>query len=161
MVKFKYEEVILSLSSKYTHSHRELHEFLLNRDFKIMDDLYFKPRYESFPKWQIDEFISIQLFFEGKAAFSTTEDVIEKDDAWDRLDLSYLLASLPRRYIDMFISEAVALSDKFDLRFRMDGEDISFSTVSNKMNSLADQLEGELGEAGSEIVNYLIELEYL
>lgn len=156
----KYEVVVVTLKAVEKRSARKLQSFLLGRGFLQNDDHYYLPREGKLEVWQFYEITDVQLLLGGHEVYADKEDLLEEDVQWDELKVSYLLASLPRKYIDTYVNECSALETNFDLCMIHNGQVVTTNDVCVHANRLVDELEADMGAAGSETVATIMQMVY-
>lgn len=89
---------------------------------------------------------------------------LEKEEAeeiayWDRIEIGYLLATLPEELIDPFLGAVSALSEALELPLRYQGEETTAEVLRQKFHAYCQELE-EYGGAGSMTIHHFIDLHY-
>lgn len=139
----------------------ELHTWLKLRGYKSEDDFYFLKRKAKVLPWETRTLVTVDVQLNSSAVYETEEDVEEgSSTAWNSLNLDYLMASMPRDCIDLFVEEVQQLSLQFGLQIQFNSESVEASSLRAALNRIADELEEYFGGAGSEELAILIEQEY-
>lgn len=156
-----HEQEVVSLKTASKQDRKRLHSFLRKRGFKPEDDFYELFRRGRCEPWQSSAILRVTVASSGAAVYETDEDIAEdRSTVWDELRCEYLLATLPRTYIDEYVREVVALSAEFGLRTFWQDEELEPASLSQRLNAVADELSREWGEPGSEPLRLLIEKQY-
>lgn len=156
-----HETEIIFLKASTRCSRKSLHAFLRKRGFAAIDDFYQLLRREPPEPWQSSSVVSIQVLLAGTEVYETEEDVDDGiSGVWDELRLEYLMATLPREYIDILIAEIDAISREFQLQIVYFEEKRTSSGLSSRLNQIADRLSSDWDAPGSEILRILIEQKY-
>lgn len=157
----KYEMIKLKLKSSKKIDRENFHYFLLKRLYKPIDNFYKLKRDDFASDYQGLNVCSLRIFLKANEIYETEEDIEEGISTyWDELELSYLLASLPRKLIDRYIEELRAIKDEFALKLYYEDTEIELEDIQTIMNKMADELDENETPAGSEVLDYLIGLEY-
>lgn len=141
----------------------ELRKLLLSHGFQDSDGYFYfnRPDSAEAPVWQTDVIVSANLFFEGRMIYIPEEDSFENEEIdetfADKILLHYLLASLPRHFIDQFVKIVFRLKKelKAKLQFK-EFEDVPKDKLIEQLNLFADELTCNLGEPGEEFVQIFI-----
>lgn len=157
----EYHELkVIRLCANEPKSRRDLHVFLKGRGFVSMDDFYFIDRPDKPEPWQAISVISVHVFHQGTAVYETEKDIAESPGLWDELRVEYLLATLPRSFIETYAVECQALVAQFDLRMDLNGDPLEPDQLRPTLDKIADELTAQLDEPGSESLRILIELSH-
>lgn len=160
MMKYS-EKVVVFLKSHKIYKRNYLHTCILQKGYISVDDFYKLPRHDKIENWQSLNILTLNLFLNEKEIYETIEDVEEGVSTfWDELKIKYLLASQPRENIGKFIDEVCYLIKEFDLELTYSNKKTSVEELEEIMNKMADELDNNDTPAGSEILDYLISLEY-
>lgn len=157
-MKCRYEMVTVVLRSKEGHSRRELRGHLRDRGFNSNDDSYKLLVTGKHPIWQSTTIVTVRMLADGKAIYETDEDIDETGGTpWNQLHCEYLLATLPRKYIDVNVKEIEAISHRFQLSVLLNDQQVTVPELAAQINALADELTSVYGEPGATEVRIAIE----
>jgi hypothetical protein len=135
-----------------------LHQFLKDRGYEAIDDFYHLSRDGKVPIWQSTSIVTINVLAGGKAIYETDEDIDEFGSTpWNQLHCEYLLATLPREFLGVFVREIELISHKFQLSVLLNDQQVTIPELSAKINVLADEMTGVYGEPGAKEVRIAIE----
>jgi hypothetical protein len=159
--EYFHEKETVELKSQTRLSRKSLHEFLISSGFKSEDDFYYIDRIDKAEPWQAVSFMSVDVFLDDEPVYETEEDIKETGGGtWDRLDTSYLLASLPQSYISEFCDKVFLLADKFELKVYHRNIEADKSKLAETFYSYAKELSENYSEPGSEDLGILIQDTY-
>ena len=135
-----------------------LRQYLKDRGYKSIDDFYHLPRDSKVPIWQSTSIVTVNMLAGGRSIYETDEDIDESGGTpWNQLHFEYLLATLPREFIGVFVREVEAISHEFQLSVLLNDQLVTIPELSAKINFLADELTGTYGEPGTKEVRIAIE----
>lgn len=156
-----HEKVTVVLVRETLVLRTELHTCLKLRGFKSEDDFYSLKRKARVQPWETRTLVSVDVKLNSSAVDETEADIEEgASTAWNSLELSYLMASMPRDCIDLFVEEVQQLSLHFGLQIQFNSELFEASSLRTELNRIADELAENFGGTGSEELAILIEQEY-
>ncbi|WP_154668141.1 hypothetical protein [Pseudoduganella violaceinigra] len=161
MKKEHYEKLTVVLAREAPASRKEFHTWLKRRGYKSEDDFYYLKRKGRIPPWQTDAIVTVDIRLNSSAIYETEEDVEEgSSTAWNSLKLDYLMASLPRECIELFLEEVEQISNCFGLEVKFELAEVDVPSLRASLNVIADSLDRDFGGAGSEELAILIAQEY-
>jgi hypothetical protein len=125
------------------------------RGFTLYQDVFAldRPKKPRIPVWQSETIVSVHVFSDDK-------EIYEPEDQWNRVVLTYLLATQPRIGIPVFARQASEISAHLGLPMMFRGKIVALEELEKHLNRFADELTARLGEPGSEDVAILIQLTY-
>ncbi len=160
-MKCKYEMVTVWLRSRDCHGRLELYKYLGCRGYVSNDDMYKLRRRDRGPIWQSTTLVTVHVVRDGTAIYETDEDIDETGGKpWNQLQCEYLLATLPREYVDVYVKEIEAISNEFRLSVLLNDQHVSIPDLSAKINAMADELTSAYGAPGATEVRIAIEEMY-
>lgn len=155
-----HEKEVISLKHKSNKSRRDLHSFLIQRGFKSEDDFYFIDRTDKPKPWQAISAMSVNIRYENSSIYKTEDDIVEEESVWDELKIEYLMASLPRSYIELCVNHCELIAKEFELDIEFENQVLDAKKLSDKLNSIANQLTKNFDCPGSENLGILIAMSY-
>ncbi|MBC3876119.1 hypothetical protein [Undibacterium flavidum] len=154
------EEVAVILRSNNPLPRVDLHKSLKQFGFISEDDFYYLRRKGKVASWETDCLMTINVFSANSDTYETEDDIEEGICSnWDSLHISYLMASLPREFINTFVSEIEKIKLRFALQLVFEDITMEVSELTLKLSKIADDLE-KFGGVGSKELKILISYEY-
>jgi hypothetical protein len=129
----------------------EIAAALASLGFTLNDDNYSFDRKDHVYAWQTDSYVWMIVFRNDQEVF---------EEQWNRIELRYLLATLPKDGIKVFTEKVSELAAKLKLSMIYNGEPVTKQALETKLNACAKELTENLGEPGSEEVAIFIESTY-
>jgi hypothetical protein len=129
----------------------EIAAALASLGFTLNDDNYSLDRKDHVHAWQTDSYVWMIVFLNDQEVF---------EEQWNRIELRYLLATLPQDGIKVFTEKVSGLAAKLKLSMIYNGEPVTKQALETKLNACATELAENLGEPGSEEVAIFIESTY-
>jgi hypothetical protein len=155
------EEIIIELKSKNQVARKVLHSALKSMGYISEDDFYVFERDDDIQPWQSEELLTIDIRCDDKEVYETEEDIEEnKGTVWDKLIVSYLMATMPIESIDSLIERIAEIQEKFNLNIVFQDKVLSLESLKKKINRIASELETTIAAPGSEELAILIDEKY-
>ena len=160
--KFPHESEVIEFRSPVSKPCSELWKSLKDTGFNLAEDVWFLQRDEPVENWQSVSYGSVSVFFQNEELFLTTEEANDPDEKpqWDKVEIKYLLATLPEEMVDRFVAKIESLAVKLELPIRYKNEEISAANLGYKLHAFCRELDEEFGGPGSKIIRQFIELHY-
>jgi hypothetical protein len=156
-----HEKITISLLADKPMSRKDLHEFLTKMGYKSMDDFYFVKRKDEIKFWQSSNLLTLDVYMNNVHKYETEEDIESSESTeWNRLDLYYLMATIPSNHITAFVDQVEQLSNSLGLSIKYEGELTSSRKLDEALTSIANQLTSNLAPPGTEDLAILIEMDY-
>lgn len=161
MKSIYHEQETILLCSKKPFSRIALHEWLKNNGYKSEDDFYyFECKYKPMP-WQGNTLLTVDVFIGKDGIYETEDDILDGlSSYWDKLKITYLMATRPRTLIPALIKKISDLVVFFGLEIEFNSKIQSLLSLEGELNAIADKLDEDWGGAGSETLAIMIQLEY-
>lgn len=161
MTDIYHEKETVTLVSKEPLSRETLHKYLKNRNFKSEDDFYYLDRKDRAKPWQAISVLTVDLTMNGEPVYETEKDMEESAcSSWDQLNLSYLMASLPEKYMEVICDEIFLLCQHFDLTCNHKGVVFDQYSLFDCFKEYAKELTENYGSPGSEDLAFIIQATY-
>lgn len=128
------------------NGHRSAGE--LNRIFHTLGatlhyDIYTFDRSEKHPDWQSESFAYIHMFLADRR--------VDAQDGADRLKLTYMMATVPSVFVEVFADIAANLAEKLDVDIELNGEKMTRQKIIDVLDQAVSELMSDWGEEpGSE-----------
>lgn len=149
--EYFHEKEVMQLKALAPLRRKDLHEYLMSKGFKSEDDFYCLGRDDKAKPWQSISVLSIDIFLGDDPIYETKEDIEESEGSvWDRLEVSYLLASLPENYIEVSCSNIFEIAEKFGLSVYHKGIEKDKKGLIDTFVSYAKELSENYSKPGSE-----------
>jgi hypothetical protein len=131
----------------------ELWPILKDLRFSLDNDVFALDRPGKIPPWQSRSIVSVHILRGDK-------EVYDEHGQWDRLKLSYLMATLPPETLPIFVETASALADRLRLSLHYRSEVVIKEQLPTKLEECVAELRQHVGEPGSKEVAAAIEMTY-
>ncbi len=155
------EEIIIELKSKKKIARKELHSELKSMLYLSEDDFYVFERDDDSQPWQSEELLTIDIKCDDKEIYETEGDIEEDGGTvWDRIVVSYLMATMPIESIDSLLEKVAEIQEKFNLDIVFQDKILSLENLEKNMKRIANELEATIAPQGSEELAILIEEKY-
>ena len=148
---FLHEMETVHLTNVTPRSWSEIAVAMSNADFTLTDDKYSFDRKDHIQVWQSDSYVWPGIFFNDKEIF---------EEQWNRIELRYLLATLPMDGISIFAEKCSELASILRLPMIYNGQPRTKEELESQLIAYAKELSESLGEPGSEEVAIFIESTY-
>ena len=149
-----YEEETVAFQAGEPRSYRALSKTLRLNGFALEDDIFLVRRHEkSFPPWQHDAYVEVEIFRNGREVFGDNE-------SWDTVNISYPLARVPESGIALYVDKVSKLASTLDLPIWYGGKIVTPGELRAKLDAAAAKLSETIGPPGSENVGLEIEARY-
>lgn len=156
-MKFNYlhESEDVQLVSEQLRPSSELWELFVRYGFTLHGEVFSfdRPKKTKISPWQSKTIVAVYIF-------QADQDVYDSDEQWNRITLRYLLATLPRELISVFVEKAEIISRKLNLPLLYQGRTVLPNDLSSIFNSLADELSQNIASPGGEDLAIVIESTY-
>lgn len=155
------EEILIELKSNKKLSRKELHNALKIMGYLSEDDFYFFERDDDIQPWQSEELLSIDIKCDDKEIYETEGDIEEGGGTvWDKIVVSYLMATMPIESIGRLIERIAEIQEKFNLDIVLQDKIISLEHLEKNLKRIANELEIKIAPPGSEELAILIDEKY-
>ena len=159
--EYFHEKEIVQLKAPMPLQRKDLHEYLLSEGFKSEDDFYYLDRNDRVKPWQSINIYTVDIYLGEEAIYETKKDIYETGGgSWNRLEASYLLASLPDSYIEYFCKNVFAIAERFGLQVYHHNIEKNKKDLIDTFASYAKKLSEKYSEPGSEDLAILIQDTY-
>lgn len=147
------EEVLLR--SDVDRPCEEVWRLLPQLGYTLHEDVFtlLREKNTAVPRWQSDSVVTVQVLHQG-------DEIYDRQERWDAVKLTYLLATLPRMCISPFVNSVAEVAAHLGLPLHFDGKDVTPEELHHALTSHAEELAGSIGEPGSEDVRIFIESTY-
>lgn len=135
---------------------RELKEVLKNAGLKYYDDRFTLLRKGRVPVWQSRSIVDVSFFLNEREIF----DPECPGAAWDRLRLSYLLATLPPQFVATYVEVVFSVAAQLQADVFSRGKLIGEAELQEMLAKSMEEVEQILGRPGTEEVAIQIEMTY-
>jgi hypothetical protein len=155
-----HEQETIILSSKIHLPRLTLHKWLKKNGYKSEDDFYYLEYKGKAMPWQGNTLLTVDVLLDDSDIYETEEDIDEGiSSVWNKLKVSYLMATRPRCCISSVIARISELKEEFSLQIEFNSSNQTISSLADELNKIADELEA-WGGAGSETLAIMIQLQY-
>ena len=159
--EYFHEKEVVQLKALTPLYRKDLHEYLMSKGFKSEDEFYYLDRDDKAKPWQSISVLSIDIFLGDDAIYETKEDIEESEGSvWDRLEASYLMASLPENYIENFCNNIFKIAEKFGLSAYHNNTEKDKKGLIDTFMSYAKELSENYSKPGSEDLAIFIQDTY-
>ena len=139
--------------SEISKSCAELWSLLEDLGISLDEDVFTIDRFGKLPLWQSRSVVVVRVL-EGE------QEVYEKDARWNRLNMRYLLATLPANAVNFFVEKVAAVADKIGLPMLYRDRIVSKVDLRKELELCIEELRSIIGEPGSKEVAAAIERTY-
>lgn len=132
-----------------------LWKLLRAQGFTLHEDVFSfdRPTNPPLPIWQSDAFVEVDIC-------NNETELHDPEDKWNKILLTYLLATQPRSGIPVFSRKASDISASLALPMTLRGKVVGAEELEECLNRFADELAVQVGEPGSEDVAIVIRSTY-
>lgn len=156
-----FEEIKAYLISDKVRPRKELHKLLKDIGYIPEDDFYILERNDEVMPWQTEELLTLDIKLGDAYKYETEEDIEDgRSSYWNEMEVSYLMATMPRENLCEFVDRVDELVNKLSLKLVFDGSEMNISSFKTTLEKIADELADKYAPAGSEELALLIEDDY-
>ncbi|HEX9996860.1 MAG TPA: hypothetical protein VGB45_06935 [Abditibacterium sp.] len=163
MIKqFPHEREDVQIIPSDSRSCAELWPLLKMAGFTQQHDVWSLRRRGDIPNGQSDGCGTVSIFDGDEELYLDEEEIIElgEEAKWDKIEISYLLASLPEQQIESFVNAVSTLSTALQIPLIYEGQQFSSKELQEKFQSFCRYLDEEYGGAGSKTIQHFIDIHY-
>jgi len=131
----------------------ELWPALSELGFELDEDVFTIDRSGKVPLWQSRSIITVHVLRGDR-------EIYDEHSQWDRVRLSYLLATLPSDVLEVFVEKAASVSDRLHLPMQYRGRLVTKEQLHAELQGSLQELRDSVGEPGSKKVAATIEMSY-
>jgi len=148
-----YQIVSIDIGLDRQYSAGEINRILKELGATLHYDVYGFERLKKGPIWQSESYVYVVLF--------CNNEEVDAQNAIDKIELQYPLATIGTEYISKFVDVAIKLGERFNSRTLLNGTPVDKNKLTSYCDGLVSDLMKEWGEEpGSETLRMLIEQDY-